>query len=111
MKIELDIPDRARGRYITIFAGSEMIAFKHPSKDVWEIIEEGCIRCGMCCRDQDETWVFYDEKKGCKYLESAGGNDFKCGLGAYRPFGCSCSTSEVEDYCAIKKRKVIKAQG
>ena len=74
MKIEIDIPDRAKGRRLFIFGGIEMLAVKEPDSNTWEIVEEGCNRCGMCCRENDEEWIFYDEQKGCKYLESAGGN-------------------------------------
>ena len=109
MKIEIDIPDRAKKTRIYVFGGGEMLASKEPDSDTWDVVEEGCNRCGKCCDDCDEGWIFYDPEKGCKHLEKESEGVFKCGLGPYRPFGCASGIGE-EGTCSIKTRKVIKAQ-
>ena len=105
MKIEIDIPDRAKGKHLTIFAGMEMVACKHAAKEYWEIIEEGCSRCGKCCEDNDESWPFYDPEKGCKYLGKKHGDVRECDLKGSRPFACGVATPDGKDILPDEGRK------
>lgn len=109
MKIELELPDWAIGRNITIFAGKELLAYssfvykKKPFfKGYPELkIKEGrCNGCGTCCeqygspftREQYNEIIFrldtteFKEMGRCPLLGDKG-----CILGDNIPFDCARS--------------------
>lgn len=101
MKVELEISDEFEGNPIYVFAGIKMVGVREPGKDFMTVSKD-CTRCGKCCKDSGESWVFYDPEKGCKYLGETGG-EYYCMLKAYRPFACSTNTPSASPfYCEVE---------
>ena len=81
MQITIEIPEWAEKNHIYVFAGIELLAYRHLGQPV-KIKELRCDKCGDCCRNIKGN--FPPQTNGvCDYLR---GNI--CGLGTSRPFSC-----------------------
>ncbi len=94
-----------------IFQDIKMIGMRDHKGQWWKIVQD-CVRCGECCKSMGPGWWFGMGKDltGCKYLESeedATIYPYRCDLGGFRPFGCSCNSpfSKV-DYCSVVLEKI-----
>ena len=102
MKLNIDLPDWAnKGQLISIFAGTEVVAYKYPDKPM--MVKTGrCSHCGACCKDWDKTgWPV--ENGVCKFLV-----ENQCTAQLDKPFIC-CLTP-LEPYnkdCTIKWEPII----
>lgn len=93
MKVELDIPDWATDRILTLLAGQELVAIWNEA-DGWKVKIERCNLCGECCCDVPEGHLPFgitgDGK--CKMLQKDG----TCGAGHMKPFACLGDPAESE---------------
>jgi len=99
MKIEIEIPDWAAERQLTLLAGVELVARKSPREDYWEIKDQRCNFCGMCCHDFPTSPYGNDDEGRCKKVFNDNGK-WKCMAGTKRPYNCLMDPSE-EDFCCI----------
>lgn len=102
MKIELELPDWADERTLFVMAGLEMVAFKEPNKP-WMIKTGRCSQCGRCCKRLNDRFVFPVEDGRCVHLvKRPAENKYLCGLGFYRPIGCSTGRPRSIPECTEK---------
>jgi len=98
VRIEINLPEWANERTIYIFAGVELAALKSRGGK-WQTKTGRCNMCGKCCMDlKKHSFPLIDGQ--CVYLKKEPGkNDqWLCGLGILRPFGCCIgSPSKVPD--------------
>ena len=81
------LTSRWKERNLYLFAGLEPVMRYRHKTGIWEIKTEDCSRCGKCCKLITKKHVFATEN-GCKHLTMSG-NEYLCGLGIFRPHGCS----------------------
>jgi hypothetical protein len=87
-----------------LFDGWKMIAVKDDHGQWWKVVKD-CTRCGRCCLDSGPDWIFPDKQGGCKYLVGLEDGTYLCNLKGYRPFGCSCNSPPVPEYCEVVLEK------
>jgi len=97
MKIEIEIPDWADERHIYVFAGIELLAFKHVD-EAWKIKTSRCTMCGNCCRNFKGV--------DCEHLKQDG-TRWVCGLGLARPISCSFSAGSSRYEGCSEKFEVV----
>jgi hypothetical protein len=87
-------------RNFHLFAGLEPIIRREALKGFWEIKVNDCSRCGVCCRSIREDHPLGTEN-GCKHIKMSG-NEHLCGLGIFRPYGCSIAEIKALEECTVK---------
>jgi hypothetical protein len=106
--IQIEVPDWAVEKVITIFSSNSMIAQKQPDGN-WFVIQEGCNQCGECCKQYDKAPFMHEEDGSCPYLRETPSGKYECKLGAYRPYGCSADNpTGIPKYCSIKYEEIIE---
>ena len=101
-KIELELPDWADERGISVMAGIELVAYKLPDKP-WMIKTSRCSQCGRCCKRLNDNFIFSVEGGRCVHLEKRSAESkYLCGLGVYRPIGCSTGRARSIPECTEK---------
>ena len=80
---------------IRVYAGTypnmELVVFKRQGEDVFYVKTTNCNKCGECCRELSERWVYGTTESGdCIYLSNnlcakPGGPPIHC-LGGFEPF-------------------------
>ena len=98
MKIELEIDDKYKERHIHLFAGLEPVA--RLCGDGWEFKTGDCSRCGKCCASIDERHPL-GTSTGCRHLKVSG-NEYLCGLGIFRPYGCAIAEMDTIKECTVR---------
>ena len=83
MKITVEIPDWAYQNVISVYAGTECLAYKYPDQPL--MVKTGrCSHCGDCCKDWEPNGnKWFTEGGKCKFL-----NENTCSAGLDRPFIC-----------------------
>jgi len=71
-EVSIDLPGWTNGRHIYVFAGIEMVAYRHVGQ-IWMIKSGRCSMCGRCCA-----------LINCDKLDKNG----SCSLNLERPFCC-----------------------
>jgi hypothetical protein len=104
MKIDLSIPNRARGKNIHIIAGHEEIARRLGRTGKWEVKTVPCNRCGKCCMNMIETWDYgVDPETGwCKGLKYEA-NEYVCTIDTHL---CMISDHAGREHCCVKWEEV-----
>lgn len=107
MKIEIEIPGWAEERAIYVFAGVELAATKVPGGK-WQVKTGRCNMCGKCCTNLKKH-VFPLIDGQCIYLQKEPGqnDEWLCGLGILRPFGCCIGSPSKVPECT-EEFEVIK---
>ncbi len=103
MKLEIEIPDWAKGKHIYIFANEELIAYsnyiieKKPERREYytplKVKTARCNGCGQCCESGNP---FNADEGACIFLKEHG-----CDLGHNIPFSCARSDCSITfDKCS-----------
>ena len=101
-----DIDSQLKDRTILILAGTELVAFKHPTDKQWSVKVDSCNRCGECCMDNPPTPFGWDAEGKCTKLVKSG-DTWECGAGSNRPYNCLYDPVGVAS-CSITY-KLVKA--
>jgi hypothetical protein len=88
MRITIDIPDWAEGRHIYIFAGIELLAYRHKGESL-KVKTGRCSMCGGCCMGLGEVSQPPLAIDGRCVNLVPDGPKLVCSLGSSRPFSCS----------------------
>ena len=107
-KIEIDLPDWADERAVYVMAGVELVAYKLPGKPL--MIKTGrCSQCGRCCKRLNDNFIFPVEDGRCVHLEKRPAESkYLCGLGSFRPVGCSIGMARNIPECTEKFEELCK---
>ena len=107
MELVIPIPEWAEGETIRVLGGINLIAIKEPGKPL-EVKTKRCDRCGRCCQDLPDTWVFETVDGVCVHLTDNGTGDGKtrCKLGVKRPTLCSVDKTADASFCRTEFKKV-----
>ena len=98
MKIAIDIPDRYIKRNLYVFAGLEPVLRRR--QNGWEIKTADCSRCGKCCMAIREDHPL-GTPNGCRHIQKSG-NEYLCGLGIFRPYGCAIAEMKAIKECTVR---------
>ena len=112
MKIVVDLPEWAteNRQSIYIFSQGELVAKKEARSNSLRELEYGplevktvrCNRCGKCCMNVNDNWVFGKDKNGdCTFLGWNKTDGFYCAT-AQIPWGCAKGHGKIGDECCIK---------
>jgi len=105
MKLTIELPDWADEKPIHVFVGFEHLAYKPARKGKVVQKKVRCNSCGKCCMDLSNTFTFPTINGTCSHLTKVRGKEeYTCGLGILRPFGCSM-TEPTKDYCCIEQEE------
>lgn len=98
----LEIPEEYDGRTVFVMVGIELFAYKELGKP-WMIKTGRCSQCGRCCKRLKDGFIFPTEDGRCTHLvKRPAENKYLCGLGSYRPIGCSTGRARNIPECTEK---------
>ena len=105
MKLEIDIPEWAEGEVIRVLGGINLIAIKEPGKPL-ENKTKRCVRCGECCRQLPDNWLYKTKDGVCEHLGDNGNGATQCNLGINRPTLCSVDQTADAVFCVTEFKRV-----
>ena len=88
--MQIEIPEWARARRVIVLLGRECYIVKEPN-ELPQIKTVRCNRCGKCCQDPPEGWVYGEQQiDGITYCGAAREEDgvWHCNAGFDAPFTC-----------------------
>lgn len=108
-----ELPEWIENHAIHIFSGVELVAYKNKDGN-WFVKTGRCNWCGKCCQNLNDNFVFPVVNGQCIHLKKEPGNNdqWLCGLGINRPFGCSIGIpSKIKHPYCTEEYEEVKDNG